>query len=282
MVGSGADRGAPDPKTTGGTMSTEYVLDSGTDLAKGQLDHLSALLDGLSRDFMGAVAAAPGERCLDLGAGNGSLARWMVERAGPSGEVHAVDLDTTHLDVPGGRVHRHDIDDGLPVEGPFDLIHARLVLEHLERRREILAALVGALAPGGWVVLGEFPEPPTVPLESPSSEAGELFHRVLDTAVNKVVRAAGLDYSWAYAAEQAMAEEGLVEVDSMEYNHTARGGSASCRLYSNYLAQLTPPLRALGLTDEELDRLHRLLLDPRLRIRFFPFVCTRGRKPLDA
>lgn len=59
------------------------------------------------------------------------------------------------------------------------------------------------------------------------------------------------------------------------------GQLATCRLYSNYLAQLTPPLRALGLTDEEPARMHRPLFDPRLRIRFFPFVCTRGRKPLD-
>lgn len=263
-------------------MSTEYVFDSGTDLAKGQLDYLSAIFDGLSQDFMGAVAAEPGQRCLDLGAGNGSLARWMVERTGPSGEVHAVDLSTAHLDVPGGQAHQHDVNDGLPVGGSFDLVHSRLLLEHLKRRREILAELVGALAPGGWVVLGEFARPLSVPLAAPSPEDAELFHKVVETAVEKVTRPAGVDLTWAHAADRAMAEEGLVEVDSMEYNHTARGGSAPCRLYGNYLAQMTPPLRALGLTDEELGRLHRLLLDPRLRIRFFPFVCTRGRAPMDA
>ncbi|MBR8741793.1 trans-aconitate 2-methyltransferase [Nocardiopsis sp. MG754419] len=263
-------------------MTTEYAFDSDTDLGRGQLDHLSSILDGVSRDFIGTVAARTGQRCLELGAGNGSLARWMTERVGPTGEVHAVDLVTTHLDVPGGRVHRHDINDGLPVEGPFDLIHARLLLVHLEHRREILSALVDALAPGGWLVLGEFAPPPTAPLAARSTADADLYHHVVAATVDGVGRGAGLDYDWAHASEGAMVEEGLVEVDTMEYRHTARGGSATCGLNSNYLRQLTSPLLTHGVTVDEIDRFHRLMLDPELRVAFFPFVCVRGRAPMSA
>ena len=125
------------------------------------------MFDGLSRDFVGAVATRPGQRCLHLGAGNGSLTRWMAERIGPTDSVHAVDVDTTHLDAPGVHVHRSDINDGLPDEGPFDLIHARLLLIHLERRREIPIEPVDALAPDGRLVLGEFTHPLTMLLAAP-------------------------------------------------------------------------------------------------------------------
>ena len=42
------------------------------------------------------------------------------------------------------------------LEGPWDLIHERLVLVHRPRRLEVLDRLVEALAPGGWIVLEDF------------------------------------------------------------------------------------------------------------------------------
>jgi 2-polyprenyl-3-methyl-5-hydroxy-6-metoxy-1,4-benzoquinol methylase len=40
--------------------------------------------------------------------------------------------------------------------GRYDLIHARLVLSHLPQRRDVLARLVQALRPGGWLVVEDF------------------------------------------------------------------------------------------------------------------------------
>ena len=50
-----------------------------------------------------------------------------------------------------------------PPPGPFDLIHARLVLVHVPRRREALAAMVELLRPGGWLVV-EDADPALQPL----------------------------------------------------------------------------------------------------------------------
>jgi SAM-dependent methyltransferase len=38
----------------------------------------------------------------------------------------------------------------------FDLVHARLVLEHLSDRRQILDRLIATLRPGGWVVIEDY------------------------------------------------------------------------------------------------------------------------------
>jgi trans-aconitate methyltransferase len=47
------------------------------------------------------------------------------------------------------------VTDPLP-DAAFDLIHARLVLIHVPEREEVLARLVAALKPGGWMVEEEF------------------------------------------------------------------------------------------------------------------------------
>lgn len=137
-------------------METEYVFSTGTDHGQQQVDCLTDMLDDTTTGVMDGLGVQPGWRCLELGAGNGSIARWLAQRVGSTGTVTAVDLDTSYLD-PGSdvTVHRCDINSGLPVSGPFDLIHARLLLMHLSRRREILRTLVEALAPGGWLMIAD-------------------------------------------------------------------------------------------------------------------------------
>ena len=86
---------------------------------------------------------------LDIGGGRGSLAVWLAEQVGSSGEVVATDVDTRYLerlDVPNLRVVRHDIlEDPLDVlePGSFDLVSSRLVLFWLaDRREEAVARMV--------------------------------------------------------------------------------------------------------------------------------------------
>ncbi|HEV2781368.1 MAG TPA: class I SAM-dependent methyltransferase [Actinophytocola sp.] len=95
----------------------------------------------------------PAWRCLELGAGAGSIARWMARRGA---QVTATDTDTAFLDRVGEenpRVVRHNVvtDDFPP--GSFDLIHARFLLEHLPQRDALVAKIAGWLAPGGWLVV---------------------------------------------------------------------------------------------------------------------------------
>ena len=49
--------------------------------------------DPLTRRYLGDRGLQAGWRCLEVGAGGGSIARWLAERVGPSGHVVATDLD---------------------------------------------------------------------------------------------------------------------------------------------------------------------------------------------
>ena len=49
-----------------------------------------------------------------------------------------------------------DVRTGELPQREFDLVHARLVLEHLNDRRRILDRLAAALRPGGWLVIEDY------------------------------------------------------------------------------------------------------------------------------
>jgi len=258
----------------------KYLLNTGSDLGRLQMDYLEQLLDPVTTACLGEIGVEPGWRCLDLGAGGGSITRWLAERAGPTGTVVSVDLDTGHLaDGPGVEVHRHDINDGLPVDGPFQLIHTRLLLLHLPRRAEILKTLVDALAPGGWLVVGEFWYQPRRVLSAPSDADARLYERVQDIGHNTVARGAGVSFGWAHEVDSHMADAGLTNLHSLEHTRTTAGGTTACLLNRNYVDQLATPLLGAGITDAELARYRDLMLDPRFRAWFYQFVCTWGQKP---
>lgn len=257
-----------------------YVMDTGTELGHQQVTFLGRLLDATTTGFLDEIGVQPGWRCLDLGAGGGSVTRWLAERTGPGGTVVAVDLNTDHLEAgPGVEVHRHDINDGLPVAGGFQLIHARLVFMHLPRRLEVLRTLVDALAPGGWLVIGDFSDRPRRVLAAPSDADARLFDRVQGYAHDVVMRYAGSSLAWAHEIDGHLAGAGLTDLDSLAYSVATAGGGIGCLLHDNYARQVEHVLLDAGFTAEELDRYHALMRDPRFRAWFYEFVCTRGRVP---
>jgi len=263
-------------------MRREYLLTTGSDLGRSQVEYLQTLLDRHTTACLEAVGVKPGQRCLDVGTGGGSITRWLADRTGPSGTVVAVELEPVYLDSqPGVEIRHHDINDGVPPGEPFDVIHVRLVLMHLKRRVEILGALVDALAPGGWLVVGEYSGPPQHVLSAPTAADTELFYRVQDIGHNVVARGGGVSYEWAHEVDEHMGDAGLVNVDVLAVSHTTRGGATGCLLSRNYILQLETPLLAAGLTKEDLQRYNELMLNPDFRAWFYQFLCTRGQKPTE-
>ena len=143
-------------QTTSGAADGRYVFDQ---RRHDERERLAAMErpDPGTRTVIAALGIEPGWRCLEIGAGAGSIARWLADRVGRQSEVVATDISTLHLDgldAPNIEVRHHDIlCDPLP-EGAFDLVHARLVVEHLGRRS--LQRAASAVRPGGLLVLEDF------------------------------------------------------------------------------------------------------------------------------
>ena len=85
-----------------------------------RLGLLEQLFDPASRRRRDLVQ--PGWCCLEVGAGRGSMAVWLAQQVGPTGEVVATDIDVgylSRLSLPNLKVLRHDIlADPLDTLGP--------------------------------------------------------------------------------------------------------------------------------------------------------------------
>jgi SAM-dependent methyltransferase len=142
-----------------GTLEPGYRLDAKRRRAaeEDRLILLEDIFDPLSRRRRALVR--PGWRCLEVGAGRGSIAIWLAEQVGENGQVVATDIDTTYLKrhrLPNLAVQRHNIlNDSLDALGPgsFDLVSSRLMLFWLAGKQELaIRRMVECLRPGGWLV----------------------------------------------------------------------------------------------------------------------------------
>jgi SAM-dependent methyltransferase len=137
-------------------MTRDYVYDQGFAQERARIAGMEALWDPGSQALLDELGIGPGWKCVEVGAGGGSLVEWM---AGRGATVTAVDIDTRFIEPLASdsiTVRRMDIrTDELP-PAEFDLVHARLVLEHLTDRRQILDRLVTTLRPGGWIVIEDY------------------------------------------------------------------------------------------------------------------------------
>ena len=137
-------------------MTRDYVYDQGFAEERARIAGMEALWDPGSRTLLDELGIGRGTKCLEVGAGGGSLVEWM---AGRGATVTAIDIDTRFIEALASdsiEVRRVDLrTDELP-QSEFDLVHARLVLEHLSDRRQILDRLAAALRPGGWIVIEDY------------------------------------------------------------------------------------------------------------------------------
>src|SRR5215212_2164789 len=118
-----------------------YVFDNAWKQGRARLDAVESLLDPGSERYLAATGLAPGWACLEIGAGGGSVAAWLRDQVGASGGVVATDLDTRYLEPLAGptlEVRKHDIVTDDLESDTFDLVHARLVLEHIAERQVAL------------------------------------------------------------------------------------------------------------------------------------------------
>ena len=133
-----------------------YLLDNRQEEAGRRFDALAALFDPATFRRLDAIGLAPGWHVWEAGAGGPSVPTWLSHRVGPAGRVLATDIDISRLHaVPGVEVLRHDVGEEPAPDGPFDLVHARLLLVHVPNRDRALAEMVAALKPGGRLVVEE-------------------------------------------------------------------------------------------------------------------------------
>jgi len=259
-------------------MSTDevaYTLDNTWEKAERRLTVLESIYDPGTTGRLTALGVGPGWRCLELGAGHGSITRWLCDRVGPTGSVVAVDLEPRFIEAdprPNLEIHRRDIlAEGIPGDG-YDLIHARALIMHLPNRGALISDLARRLRPGGAVLLeeGDF----FTFAISESSLYAEMWDRCATAGAK-----AGGDWYWARDLPGCLAAAGLVDITAKIEADLFHGGSPWAELTALSWEQVSPLLLADGCPPETLVTALAELSDPD---RWFPsvsLVAVSGRRP---
>jgi SAM-dependent methyltransferase len=259
-------------------VAEKYILDNAWEQARRRLTLLEQLYDPVTIRSLECVGVKPGWRCLEVGPGAGSIARWLCSRVGPAGRVAAVDLDTRFVaeiaaEEGSLEVHQRDIvADGIP-GAEYDLIHARMVLIHIPVRQQVLEAMVASLRPGGWLVIEDGDTFPV--FGSADGPYAELWSRL---AV--AFETAGMAPTWARDLPGIFDRLGLEEVDASCDAGFYRGGSTFPEVMTVSLSQLRPLILAAGATEALLDEVGALLADPTQWFPGWGLICVRGRAPV--
>ena len=208
---------------------SEYIFDEHQqDQELMRLRMIEEPFDPTTIEHLEQTGICAGWRCLELGAGAGSIMRWMGSIVGGNGSVIGVDKNANHLrelSDPPLQIIEGDFLEA-PLDDAFDLAHCRYVLIHNRSGDEILQKLCHALRPGGFLVA-----------EEPDFTSAKLLNRDveesqqrLNNAVCRMFEEMELDPAYGLSLPKKVAAEGLeiVEVDSRL--HLVRGGSLMARM----------------------------------------------------
>jgi SAM-dependent methyltransferase len=227
----------------------QHGAETQTDPEKDRLERIAALTDPATVRYLEQIGVADGWRCAEVGAGAGSIARWLSNRVGHSGKVVALDIDTDFLNdlsAPNVEVRKQDITTTSLEEGAYDLVHVKILLMHLVERERVLGELVAALKPGGFLLVEEADirsiqrvDPPS-PLLTRAASALETFFYF-----------GGADPGYGMKLLPAVRRAGL-EVLGTDCQLTAvQAGSREVQTIVMSLAKLAPMIVRAGLMSEK-------------------------------
>jgi trans-aconitate methyltransferase len=268
-------------------MTPKYLFDNASEReARARMGALAAQHNDATFRYMEKCGIAPGWNCLEIGAGDGSVARWMAAKVGPAGRVLATDIDPRFVlqhrsaNPANMDVRVHDIVTGSLPEDAFDLIHARLVLVWLPERLTVLDRLVKAVKPGGWLLIEDYdtqlvPSELATPDPADAAKFAKMKHALFELQTRS-----GLGHTYARELHDRLRERGLMQVQSYGAIITFTGGSPGADLQRANFRQVHNAVIEAGLvTEAEFQEVMSLLSDPDFTA-FTPMMFSAmGRNP---
>jgi SAM-dependent methyltransferase len=251
-----------------------YVWQHGLEGERDRLRLMSDMLDPSSRFHLLQTGVTAGWRCLEIGAGNGSLSQWLAQQVGPTGHVIATDIHTDLMDgIAGGNleVRKFDVVNDEPPGAPFDLIAIRALLHHLPERRAVVTRMTRWLKPGGWLFVQEPDFYPTWTVEPPSQKRfWELF---LQWAERHQI-----DYYVGRRIPSWLQEDGLHDVTSEGHAILYNGGSTFAQWWDYGIREVADKLQSEGsVSQATLDEFFALCRDPSYWTTTIAFTATTAR-----
>ncbi len=267
-------------------MSAAAYINAGADFdsERRRLHLLETRYDEGTIRRIAALGPLDGARCLEVGAGAGSVARWLAAHVGEQGHVVATDLDPrflADLEGPNLEVRRHDILVDDLEDGAYDLVHCRALLLHLPDPQRALTRMFAALRPGG-LLLVEDADYVSMVATDPGHRLSAAFDRTNRTILAWLEAEHRLDPWFGRRLPALMAGLGVIDTDYEASVAIRRGGSPEATLYRESVGRGREAMRAANLLlESDFDTLDEATADP--SFTFFDAVSMGawGRRPDD-
>ncbi|MFD8411545.1 class I SAM-dependent methyltransferase [Streptomyces sp. NPDC059650] len=242
-----------------------------------RIDHAALVYDPFTCARLRSLGVGPGWRCLEAGAGTGTVARWLADEAGAD-EVVALDRDTGRLAPLAGprlRVREADLTRlaAEPDLGTFDLVHSRFVLMHLPERRDVVRALVERLNPGGCLVVSDAADVPD------PADRHSAYRRTLDAMWRTLAETIGTDVTAVRAHPHVLRAAGLEEVAAELVCPPLTAGAPLAAFWRGTWERMRPDLLAGRLDAATLDEALAYLASPALAELGPGMLTVWGRRP---
>ncbi|WP_329042807.1 class I SAM-dependent methyltransferase [Streptomyces sp. NBC_00178] len=212
-----------------------------------RIDFGALAYDDVTMARLRALGAGPGWRCLDVGAGTGTVSRRLLRDAGVA-SVLAVDRDVRFVGarpVPGLEVLEADVTSPGFVRGRFQLVHARFVLMHLPQRDRLVPALAELVAPGGVLVLSDA-------VDLTGDRAPHTPYTTAMRAMWRGLRATiGTDVTSGPSYPRLLRDAGLGSVAAEIHVPPLLPGSAISRFWADTWERSRAAMTATGLVDDQ-------------------------------
>ncbi|MFE2012345.1 class I SAM-dependent methyltransferase [Streptomyces sp. NPDC059491] len=211
-----------------------------------RIDFGALAYDDITMARLRALGVGPGWRCLDIGAGTGTVSRRLLEEAGVDG-VLAVDRDTRFLaarPLPGLDLLEADVTAPDFSPGRFRLVHARFVLMHLPDHERLIGRLAGLVEPGGFLVLGDA-------LDLTSDRTPRTPYTAAMRAMWQGLRTTiGTDVTWIPSYPGLLRAAGLLPVAAEIHVPPLSPGSPLSRFWADTWERGRAAMTATGLVDD--------------------------------
>ncbi len=259
-----------------------YVITNYDETERRRLEALAALLDPFTFQQLQQIGIQPGWRCIEIGAGLGTVSQWMAEQLGGEGEVICTDLQTDFIldiDHPLIRSEKLDITQPLSGSDQFDLAVVRATHHHIPDRDAAARNLVKAVRPGGHLL---YVEPDLHPAFCDDHPVWKRFWQALFQWGERL----DIDYYTGRRVPAQLASIGM-DIVSVRGETVLFNGSEASNvardLYCMTLDVVLPHLLEKGfLSRSDGDEVYSLLDNPEVWLMSFCFFATHARKPAGA
>ncbi|MBI4663967.1 MAG: methyltransferase domain-containing protein [Verrucomicrobia bacterium] len=189
-------------------MKAEYIFERNHEAdERSRLRLIEEALDPASIPHLERTGIESGWRCLELGAGAGSMMRWLGNVVGPIGRVVGVDRNTSHLRHLSDS--RFQIIEGdfleISLDAAFNLAHCRYVFIHNRGAAQMLTKLAQVLKPRGFLVVEE----PDFTSAKLLNRRGDVSQQRVNNAICRMFEDRVLDPAHGLSLPEKVAAEGL-------------------------------------------------------------------------